>query len=67
MKSEIAYELVKILQKLGASTELLCCVGSYGDTQTDEDVLQYLKEYNEWGTGMHKILVSEHHSPTNSH
>ena len=50
LKAAIAQEIYTALVKLGADSELLSTVGSYGDTLTDEQVLTHLKRFNEAGT-----------------
>lgn len=59
MKMALAKQLVIALQNLGAPVELLCIVGSYGDTQTDSDVLEMLEQHNERGTCMDVIIAPE--------
>ncbi|HBV5711042.1 hypothetical protein H8S94_04510 [Klebsiella pneumoniae] len=59
MKMALAKQLTIALQNLGAPVELLCIVGSYGDTQTDSDILEMLEQYNERGTSMDVIIVPE--------
>jgi hypothetical protein len=39
-------ELVGALRKLGAKSDLLGIVGSWGDTQEDESVLENLRKWN---------------------
>jgi hypothetical protein len=56
LKAEIAAEIYKALEKLGASPELLGTVGSYGDTLTDEAVLAHLKRFNEKGTILDEVI-----------
>lgn len=56
MKMKIAKQLVITLQNLGAPAHLLFLIGSYGDTQTDEDVLEMLEQYNERGTYVHEVI-----------
>ena len=46
MKAEIATELYKAVKVLGAKSDLLQWIGSYGDTRTDEDVLDGLRKWN---------------------
>ena len=46
LRAEIATEIYRACEKLGAGPELLSIIGSYGDTLSDEDVLAFLKEYN---------------------
>jgi hypothetical protein len=46
------------LEKLGAPIELLCLVGSFGQTQEDCDVLEMLEQYNECGTYMAEVIAS---------
>ncbi|HFZ2456416.1 TPA: hypothetical protein ACIJ17_003573 [Klebsiella aerogenes] len=57
MKMEIAKQLNIALKNLNAPVELLCIVGSYGDTQTDSDVLEALEQHNERGTCMEQIIA----------
>ncbi|WP_220711550.1 hypothetical protein [Citrobacter freundii] len=59
MKMALANQLTIALQNLGAPVELLCIVGSYGDTQTDSDILEMLEQYNERGTCMDVIIAPE--------
>ncbi|MBE3178203.1 hypothetical protein INF83_09630 [Enterobacter cloacae complex sp. P3B] len=56
MKMALAKHLTIALQNLGAPVELLCIVGSYGDTQADSDILEMLEQYNERGTCMEFII-----------
>ncbi|MDR7940116.1 hypothetical protein RIU82_09195 [Enterobacter soli] len=57
MKMALAKQLIIALQNLGAPVELLCIVGSYGDTQDDESVLDALEQYNEMGSCMDVIIA----------
>lgn len=57
MKMAFANQLTIALLNLGAPVELLCIVGSYGDTQTDSDILEMLEQYNERGTSMEEIIA----------
>ncbi|MGX9363658.1 hypothetical protein [Pantoea ananatis] len=57
MKMKLAKQLTIALQQLNAPIELLCIVGSYGDTQSDADVVECLKQYNERGTAMQEIIA----------
>lgn len=59
MKMALAKQLTIALQNLGAPVELLCIVGSYGDTQTDADTLEMLEQYNDSGTCMDVIIAPE--------
>ncbi|WP_172750846.1 hypothetical protein [Citrobacter freundii] len=59
MKIALAKQLTIAMQNLGAPVELLCIVGSYGDTQTDSDILEALEQYNERGTSMEVIIAPE--------
>ena len=59
IKMALAKQLAIAMQNLGAPVELLCIVGSYGDTQTDSDILEMLEQYNERGTCMDVIIVPE--------
>lgn len=57
MKMRLAKQLTIALQNLGAPTELLFVVGSYGDTQSDEDILEMLEQHNESGTYVHEVIA----------
>lgn len=46
LKPAIANELYKAIESLGAKSDLLQIIGSYGDTQPDSWVLDSLREYN---------------------
>lgn len=59
MKMALAKQLTIALQNLVAPVELLCIVGSYGDTQADSDILEMLEQYNERGTSMEVIIAPE--------
>ncbi|HGW3055152.1 TPA: hypothetical protein ACNP97_003453 [Klebsiella pneumoniae] len=59
MKMALAKQLTIALQNLGAPVELLCIVGSYGDTQTDADTLEMLEQYNDRVTCMDVIIAPE--------
>jgi hypothetical protein len=59
MKMALAKQLTITMQNLGAPVELLCIVGSYGDTQTDSDILEMLEQHNERGTCMDVIIAPE--------
>lgn len=59
MKMALAKQLTIALQNLSAPVELLCIVGSYGDTQVDSDILEMLEQYNERGTSMEVIIAPE--------
>ncbi|WP_431623256.1 hypothetical protein [Citrobacter freundii] len=59
IKMALARQLTIALQNLSAPVELLCIVGSYGDTQTDSDILEALEQYNERGTSMKVIIAPE--------
>lgn len=46
-KSRIAGELHEAARKLGAKSDLLSIIGSYGDTLNDDEVLDALRQWNE--------------------
>ncbi|WP_105668987.1 hypothetical protein [Cronobacter dublinensis] len=60
MKMALARQLSIALQDIGAPVELLCIVGSYGDTQSDGDILEALEQYNKRGTCMEVIIAPEY-------
>jgi hypothetical protein len=45
----IKAEIYKAVEELGAKPDLLSCVASWGTTQTDEQVLERLRAYNQTG------------------
>ena len=45
-REAIIAELYKAVEKLGAGRELLAVIGSWGDTLSDEDVLEALQHLN---------------------
>jgi hypothetical protein len=47
--------------QLGAGSELLSNLGSYGDTLSDEDVLAFLKEYNSGRSIIVDVICSVDH------
>ena len=47
--ADIAHEFYQILERCGAKSDLLSIVGSYGDTASDKDVLDWLWMWNEEG------------------
>lgn len=57
MKMKIAKQLTITLQNMGAPSDLLFLVGSYGDTQEDADILEMLEQYNERGTYVHEVIA----------
>lgn len=44
---EIVQELQQVARALGAQSDLLSIVGSWGDTLDDADILKKLKSWNE--------------------
>ncbi len=52
-KAAIASELYKALERLEAPPDLLSIIGSYGDTLSDEEVLQLLRDWNATGKVIH--------------
>jgi hypothetical protein len=52
------------LQRHGATIELLCVVGSWGDTLSDKDVLRYLRDINRTGTMYRRICASTVYFPS---
>ena len=46
IKTQIALELYQVARKLGAKSDLLTIIGSYGDTLNDGNVLHALRRWN---------------------
>ncbi|MFW2078844.1 hypothetical protein ACG94X_14205 [Acinetobacter sp. ULE_I010] len=44
---EIIAEIQRSFDLLGANSGLMACVGSWGDTLPQEDILQMLKDWND--------------------
>lgn len=43
----IIKRLSNILAEMGAQSDLMCIIGSWGDTLPDEEILQMLNDFNE--------------------
>lgn len=54
IKSAIASELYKALERLGADPELLSIVGSWNDTLSDPEILELLKAWNQTEKVIHE-------------
>lgn len=54
VKREIAMQIYKAAERLGADEDLLSVLGSYGDTLDDADVLALLRDYNTTGKTLHQ-------------
>ncbi len=50
-KDEIIREMIKAMKTLGAKSDLLGIVCSYGETYEDEEVLAELREWNSAAAG----------------
>lgn len=46
IKAKIAHELYEAVRKMDPKSDLLCIIGSYGDSINDEDVLERLRQWN---------------------
>jgi hypothetical protein len=59
LRADIAKEICVSLERLGAHPELLGIIVSYGDkTLTDEQVLAYLRTFNEKGSMFDQVNTS---------
>ena len=52
LRSKIGAELYRAIEALNGSPDLLACIGSYGDTLSDADVLSALELYNKTGKAL---------------
>lgn len=43
---EISQQIYRALEILGAESDLLSIIGSYGDTLSDDEILDMLKDWN---------------------
>lgn len=69
MKSDIHnrihVEIYKAVFKIAPDqVELLCILGSLGDSMSDEDVLECLEQFNEKGTCRDEVLASVWDTPS---
>lgn len=57
---QIMAQIYKAVEKIvpKGAIDLLCLLGSYGDTQEDEDILEMLIQYNDTGSYMDEIIES---------
>lgn len=46
IKDEVIGEIYKAFETLGAGSHLLSIIGSIGDTQSDDDVIELLQDFN---------------------
>lgn len=46
LKHQIAKQLYRAFEDLGADDELMAIIGSYADTLSDQEILDLLTEYN---------------------
>lgn len=62
---KILGEIGKAIEKLvtPGAVELLCVVGSYGDTLEDEEVLEFLQQYNDTGSCVDRIIFKVGDTP----
>jgi hypothetical protein len=51
--AEIKNEIYRAMEMLGADAGLLACIGSWGDTLDDRDVLEMIRSWNEMGEPFH--------------
>ena len=47
IKDGIIWQLSKVIKHLGGKSDILAITGSYGDTQTDEEILEMLRFWND--------------------
>ena len=52
MNRKIICELSKAIKKLGGKSDILAIIDSYGDTQTDEQILEMLEHWNHLARGI---------------
>jgi hypothetical protein len=60
---KIMAEIYIACENLGAASELLTLIGSFGDTQKNEDILHMLSQYNKTGTYIDEMLFSVTDTP----
>lgn len=58
IKDKIIKEIYCALRGVTSNVELLCIVGSYGETQEHSAVLEALEQFNSKGTCMHTAVAS---------
>jgi len=60
---KIISQIYKAFENLGASVDILCLVGSFGDTLEDDEVLEMFEQYNETGSCMSEIIIDINDTP----
>ena len=58
MRLEIVSEICKAVERLGGSRELLGVFGSWGDTLSDDEVLEALRHLNAGGRRFDEVFAS---------
>jgi len=61
---KIISQMYKAFENLGAGCEILSLVGSFGDTQTDGDILEMFQQYNETGSCFSEIIADVNDTPS---
>lgn len=57
---KIIAEVYKAVEKIApGEIDLLCLLGSYGDTQEDEDILSMFEDYNEHGSIFKEVIFDK--------
>lgn len=63
-RKKIDAEIYRAVSNIAPNNvELLCILGSIGDSLSDEDVLECLEQYNERGTCVAEMIVSVDDTP----
>jgi hypothetical protein len=59
LKRQDAYQVNRVLEFLGADIYLLCIIGSWRDTQSDEQTLKELRDWNQGTTELISLVPKE--------
>lgn len=62
-QSKIIGEVYKAFYKLGADMELMCIIGSLGETMDDDEILEMFEQHNENGTCMAEVILDVNDTP----
>jgi hypothetical protein len=62
-QKRIISQIYIAVDRLGASIELLCLIGSFGDTLDDSEVLEMMHQYNKDGSYINEIICSIDDTP----
>jgi len=60
---KIISQIYKAFEKLGAESDILAMVGSWGDTLPDDEILEMFRQHNKTGTIWKEIIADVNDTP----